>query len=196
LLLPKITDRVVTVSSLMHWIGQISLRDLNWKSRPYSAWLAYGQSKLANLVFTSELQRRLTASGSAVRALAAHPAVRSDAVGVVGHSEGAVHAMGLAARHQEVRAVVLLAGYARLGEDALRRQARSIAAVMPAPVRLLRRPLGALGNRALARIKRSRADTRVAGLPVNARWMREMLAHDSRDDLRAVQAPVLAVTGD
>lgn len=135
-------------------------------------------------------------AAAALRALAAHPAVRSDAVGVVGHSEGAVHAMGLAARHQEVRAVVLLAGYARLGEDALRRQARSIAAVMPVPVRLLRRPLGALGNRALARVKKSRADTRVAGLPVNARWMREMLAHDSRDDLRAVQAPVLAVTGD
>lgn len=73
LLLPKIADRVVTVSSLMHWIGHISLRDLNWKSRPYSAWLAYGQSKLANLVFTSELQRRLTASGSRVRAVAAHP---------------------------------------------------------------------------------------------------------------------------
>ncbi|MUL98087.1 SDR family NAD(P)-dependent oxidoreductase, partial [Mycolicibacterium sp. CBMA 334] len=73
LLLPKIAERVVTVSSLMHWIGQISLRDLNWKSRPYSAWLAYGQSKLANLMFTSELQRRLTASGSPVRALAAHP---------------------------------------------------------------------------------------------------------------------------
>lgn len=73
LLLPKVTDRVVTVSSLMHWIGKISLRDLNWKSRPYSAWLAYGQSKLANLMFTSELQRRLTASGSQVRALAAHP---------------------------------------------------------------------------------------------------------------------------
>jgi NAD(P)-dependent dehydrogenase (short-subunit alcohol dehydrogenase family) len=73
LLLPKVTDRVVTVSSLMHLIGKISLRDLNWKSRPYSAWLAYGQSKLANLMFTSELQRRLTASGSQVRALAAHP---------------------------------------------------------------------------------------------------------------------------
>lgn len=73
LLLPKITDRVVTVSSLMHLMGKISLRDLNWKSRPYSAWLAYGQSKLANLMFTSELQRRLTASGSQVRALAAHP---------------------------------------------------------------------------------------------------------------------------
>lgn len=73
LLLPKISERVVTVSSLMHWFGTISLRDLNWKSRPYSAWLAYGQSKLANLLFTTELQRRLSASGSAVRALAAHP---------------------------------------------------------------------------------------------------------------------------
>src|SRR6185312_10611382 len=39
LLLPKITDRVVTVSSGMHLIGYISLKDLNWKSRPYSAWL-------------------------------------------------------------------------------------------------------------------------------------------------------------
>lgn len=73
LLLPKITDRVVTVSSLMHLIGVISLKDLNWKSRPYSPWLAYGQSKLANLLFTSELQRKLTAAGSPVRAVAAHP---------------------------------------------------------------------------------------------------------------------------
>ena len=37
LLLPKIADRVVTVSSIMHWTGVISLRDLNWKARPYSA---------------------------------------------------------------------------------------------------------------------------------------------------------------
>ncbi|MGK2868332.1 MAG: oxidoreductase [Mycobacterium sp.] len=73
LLLPKITDRVVTVSSMMHLLGVISLKDLNWKSRPYSAWLAYGQSKLANLLFTSELQRRLTAAGSPVLAVAAHP---------------------------------------------------------------------------------------------------------------------------
>mgnify|MGYP003418039254 CR=1 FL=1 len=73
LLLPKITDRVVTVSSMMHWTGAVSLKDLNWKARPYSAWLAYGQSKLANLLFTSELQRRLGAAGSAVRAHAAHP---------------------------------------------------------------------------------------------------------------------------
>jgi NAD(P)-dependent dehydrogenase (short-subunit alcohol dehydrogenase family) len=74
LLLPKLTDRVVTVSSLLHRIGYISLKDLNWLSRPYSAWLAYGQSKLANLLFTSELQRRLDAVGPpSLRALAAHP---------------------------------------------------------------------------------------------------------------------------
>ncbi|MCV7440725.1 SDR family NAD(P)-dependent oxidoreductase [Mycobacterium paraense] len=73
LLLPKLTDRVVTVSSLLHHIGFISLKDLNWQSRRYSAWLAYGQSKLANLLFTSELQRRLHAAGSSLRALAAHP---------------------------------------------------------------------------------------------------------------------------
>jgi len=72
LLLPKLTDRVVTVSSLLHHIGYIS-RDLNWQSRPYSAWLAYGQSKLANLLFTRELQRRLDATDSPLRALAAHP---------------------------------------------------------------------------------------------------------------------------
>ncbi|BCO36816.1 oxidoreductase [Mycobacterium heckeshornense] len=73
LLLPKLTDRVVTVSSLMHIFGYISLKDLNWQSRPYSRWLAYSQSKLANLLFTSELQRRLHGVGSPLRALAAHP---------------------------------------------------------------------------------------------------------------------------
>ncbi len=73
LLLPKLTDRVVTVSSLLHNIGYISLNDLNWRSRRYSRWLAYGQSKLANLLFTSELQRRLDAAATSLRALAAHP---------------------------------------------------------------------------------------------------------------------------
>ncbi|AQT83028.1 oxidoreductase [Mycolicibacterium litorale] len=73
LLLPKITDRVVTVASFMHLLGRISLKDLNWKARPYSAWLAYGQSKLANLLFTSELQKRLDAAGSALKSHAAHP---------------------------------------------------------------------------------------------------------------------------
>ena len=73
LLLPYVTDRVVTVSSSAHRMGRIVIDDLNWQRRHYQAWAAYGQSKLANLLFTLELQRRLTAAESSVRAYAAHP---------------------------------------------------------------------------------------------------------------------------
>ncbi len=73
LLLPHVTDRVVTVASTAHRAGRIVLEDLNWQRRPYSPERAYGQSKLANLLFTLELQRRLTEAGSRVRAMAAHP---------------------------------------------------------------------------------------------------------------------------
>jgi NAD(P)-dependent dehydrogenase (short-subunit alcohol dehydrogenase family) len=73
LLLPRITDRVTTVSSTAHRMGKIDLDDLNWETRKYQRWPAYGQSKLANLLFTLELDRRLTDAGSEVRATAAHP---------------------------------------------------------------------------------------------------------------------------
>jgi NAD(P)-dependent dehydrogenase (short-subunit alcohol dehydrogenase family) len=73
LLLPHITDRVVTVASTAHWIGKVDLDDLNWERRRYRRWGAYAQSKLANLLFTRELQRRLDEAGSDVRAFAAHP---------------------------------------------------------------------------------------------------------------------------
>ena len=73
LLLPDITGRVVTVSSTGHRIGTIDFDDLNWERRRYQAWRAYGQSKLANLLFTAELQRRLEDAGSPVLATAAHP---------------------------------------------------------------------------------------------------------------------------
>jgi NAD(P)-dependent dehydrogenase (short-subunit alcohol dehydrogenase family) len=73
LLLDHITGRVVTVSSTGHRMGKIDFDDLNWERRSYTPWRAYGQSKLANLLFTAELQRRLTAAGSSVVATAAHP---------------------------------------------------------------------------------------------------------------------------
>ncbi|MEU2268164.1 oxidoreductase [Streptomyces olindensis] len=74
LLLPHLTDRVVTVSSGAHrWGGaRIAFDDLDMTSH-YTPQRAYAQSKLANLLFTLELQRRLTEAGSTVRALAAHP---------------------------------------------------------------------------------------------------------------------------
>ena len=73
LLLPRVRDRVVVVASGAHRMGAIQLDDLNWEQGGYHRWRAYGQSKLANLLFTSELQRRLQAAGSHVRAVAAHP---------------------------------------------------------------------------------------------------------------------------
>jgi NAD(P)-dependent dehydrogenase (short-subunit alcohol dehydrogenase family) len=72
-LLEHVTGRVVTVSSSAHRVGTIDFDDLNWERKPYRAWRAYGQSKLANLLFTAELQRRLAAVGSSVLATAAHP---------------------------------------------------------------------------------------------------------------------------
>ncbi|MFM8998562.1 MAG: oxidoreductase, partial [Actinomycetota bacterium] len=64
--------RVVTVSSNLHRRGTIAFDDLMGERR-YRAWGAYAQSKLANLLFTSELQRRLQAKGDAVTAVAVHP---------------------------------------------------------------------------------------------------------------------------
>jgi NAD(P)-dependent dehydrogenase (short-subunit alcohol dehydrogenase family) len=71
-LFPRITDRVVSLSSLAHRVGRIRLDDPNWQ-RGYQRWLAYGQSKLADLMFAFELQHRLREAGSSVRSVAAHP---------------------------------------------------------------------------------------------------------------------------
>jgi NAD(P)-dependent dehydrogenase (short-subunit alcohol dehydrogenase family) len=77
LLLGHITDRVVSVSSGAHRIGKLHLDDLNWERRRYDRWRVYGQTKLSNLLFTSELQRRLDEAGSSIRAVAAHPGYAS-----------------------------------------------------------------------------------------------------------------------
>jgi NAD(P)-dependent dehydrogenase (short-subunit alcohol dehydrogenase family) len=64
--------RVVTVSSNMHRAGSIHRDDL-MLARDYAKWVAYGQSKLANLLFARELQRRADAAGARLLSLAAHP---------------------------------------------------------------------------------------------------------------------------
>jgi NAD(P)-dependent dehydrogenase (short-subunit alcohol dehydrogenase family) len=66
-------SRVVVVSSTAQNFGHIDFADLSWERRSYVAFAAYGQSKLANMLFALELHRRLAAAGSAVRATAAHP---------------------------------------------------------------------------------------------------------------------------
>ena len=74
LLLPYISGRIVTVASTAHRAATIEFDDLNWHTRRYGTGSGgYEQSKLANLLFTLELQRRLERSGSPVIATAAHP---------------------------------------------------------------------------------------------------------------------------
>jgi NAD(P)-dependent dehydrogenase (short-subunit alcohol dehydrogenase family) len=64
--------RVVTLTSFGHRGGQIDFDDPQSRRR-YNRWRAYAQSKLANLLFAFELERRLRAAGSSIRSLAAHP---------------------------------------------------------------------------------------------------------------------------
>lgn len=76
-------SRVVTTSSHMHRIGKMHWDDLDW-TRSYRRWPAYGQSKLANLLFAMELDRRASAAGSALESMAAHPGYASTGLQHVG----------------------------------------------------------------------------------------------------------------
>jgi NAD(P)-dependent dehydrogenase (short-subunit alcohol dehydrogenase family) len=76
LLLATPGARVVTVSSGFHRLAQIRFDDPQWK-QGYSKWPAYGQSKVANLLFAYELQRRLAAKNAGVMSVAAHPGYAS-----------------------------------------------------------------------------------------------------------------------
>ena len=65
-------SRIVNVSSSIYRIGKINFDDLNW-DKSYSKWKAYGQSKLANILFTIELDRRLKLAGKKTFVAAVHP---------------------------------------------------------------------------------------------------------------------------
>jgi protochlorophyllide reductase len=67
--------RVVTVASLAHQSGRIDFSDPNYEQRRYHSWRAYGQSKLANLLFARELHQRTHSAGIDVASIAAHPGV-------------------------------------------------------------------------------------------------------------------------
>ena len=87
LLLPALVarprSRVVNVSSGAHRFGRMNFDDLMGE-RKYNAWRAYGQSKLSNLLFTSELQRRLDANAIPIHAMAAHPGYAATNLQAVG----------------------------------------------------------------------------------------------------------------
>ncbi|QPE03863.1 SDR family NAD(P)-dependent oxidoreductase [Microbacterium schleiferi] len=88
LLLPHITGRVVTVASQAERGSRIDLDDPAWTRRRYSPSRAYNDSKLANILFASELHRRLHAAGSPVLSVAAHPGFVRTPIYDGGHRQG------------------------------------------------------------------------------------------------------------
>jgi NAD(P)-dependent dehydrogenase (short-subunit alcohol dehydrogenase family) len=99
--------RVVTVSSGVHRIGRIDIDDLQHE-RGYGRWRAYGQSKLANLLFAFELQRRADAAGAPLRSLAAHP----------GYAATNLQTAGPRMEGRRLRECVMRVGNALLGQSA------------------------------------------------------------------------------
>jgi NAD(P)-dependent dehydrogenase (short-subunit alcohol dehydrogenase family) len=75
LLLEHVTDRVVHVTSQLHRQGRIDLTDLDWRTRTYNGMRAYEASKLAVVLFSLDLQRRLNTAGSRVRSVLASPGI-------------------------------------------------------------------------------------------------------------------------
>ncbi|MCD1287552.1 oxidoreductase [Brevibacterium sp. GP-SGM9] len=98
LLLPHITDRVVTVASGAHKAGEIHFEDLHLRGRKYGFAESYGQSKLANLLFTLELDRRLRQADSRILSLAAHPGYSATNLGTRGQPKALVAAANFAGR--------------------------------------------------------------------------------------------------
>ncbi|MGI5499977.1 oxidoreductase [Lentzea sp. CA-135723] len=97
LLLPSITGRVVTVASGAHKVGVLDLDDLDLaRYRPQKA---YGRSKLANLLFTLELDRRLRQAGSPVLAVASHPGYTASNLGTKGRNPHLVKVAHFVGRH-------------------------------------------------------------------------------------------------
>ncbi|MDJ0396008.1 SDR family NAD(P)-dependent oxidoreductase [Rhodococcus sp. G-MC3] len=82
LLLPRVRDRVVWVTSQLHRMGKVRLDDLNWETRTYSKLGAYRDSKLHMVLFSLELQRRM--DGSGLRSVLAHPGIATTSL--VAHS--------------------------------------------------------------------------------------------------------------
>jgi NAD(P)-dependent dehydrogenase (short-subunit alcohol dehydrogenase family) len=125
LLLPRLTDRVVTVSSQLHRFGKLKLDDLDWRARKYNSLAAYESSKLAVVLFSLELQRRLTAAGNPVRSVIAHPGVAR--TGLVRHSRlGLINRLPFLVQDAEHGALPLLyaatqdvPGNAYVGPDGL-----------------------------------------------------------------------------
>lgn len=108
LLLPHITDRVVSVSSQLHRRGTVHLDDIAGTARSYKANDAYSDSKLALNLFSAELQRRLSAAGSPVTSVLAHPGIATTSLVTHASSGKVVNALGRLFNDAETGALSIL----------------------------------------------------------------------------------------
>ncbi len=139
-------------------------------------------------------------AAAALRALRADPRIDTGRIVVIGHSEGALHALRLAVGAAPPAAAVLLSSPARPGSEVLLWQAEQVQPSLPAPVkaivRVARIDLTAKTRAAHDKLRATTTNTaRINGATVNAGWFREFLDEDPRDDLRALAVPTLALTG-
>lgn len=136
----------------------------------------------------------------ALQRLRTDPRIDPDQIAVIGHSEGAVHALRLAVREPLPAAVVLLSAPARPGGEVLLWQAEQIAPGLPKPVRAILRvtriDVTAKTKAAHDKLRATTTDVaRVNGAKVNAGWFREFLDDDPREQVRELAVPTLALTG-
>lgn len=120
---------------------------------------------------------------------------------LIGHSAGAVQAAEMAARHADLAGAVLLSTSAKIGGDTMRWQTKELADVLvPKPIKallkLFRTSVVKQQANNLAKLEATEGDVaRIQFVKVNAKWMREFIAHDPRPGLREAKVPLLAITG-
>jgi pimeloyl-ACP methyl ester carboxylesterase len=140
-------------------------------------------------------------ASSALKYLKAQKQIRSEAVFLLGHSEGALIATRLAAEGADVAGVGLLSGTAQSGEDVLKWQAQQVVRGMRGLIKwlikLLHINVAKAQKKQIDKIKRSSKDWYRTQLivKINAKWMREFISYNPAEDLPRIRVPVLAITG-
>lgn len=150
--------------------------------------------------YSTGLEGLFVDAEAAVKWLKSREEIDPERVFVLGHSEGALVALRLATKENLVAGAVLLSAPAKTGEETLIWQtgkvSETITGFNKSFLKLLRIDIQKSQQKTLEKIKASNKDSfRIQGEKINAKWMREFISHDPKDDLKKIMVPVLAITG-